>query len=104
MLHQDKNRIFFRTGLVVFSAFVAFSVPDFGKFLKLVGSSICNLLGFILPSYFHLKAVPNVPYWQTILNTSLMIGGALFGTVGTIQAFNDMINGELEAGERVLLR
>ena len=43
-----------RSALVAGTAAVAYSCPDFGKFLGLVGASICTLLGFVLPSVFHL--------------------------------------------------
>jgi len=37
---DDRARFAFRFGIVCISALVAFAVPDFGKFLSLVGSSI----------------------------------------------------------------
>ena len=44
-----------RATVVCVSAWIAYSIPDFGKFLSLVGSSVCTLLGFILPCWFHLQ-------------------------------------------------
>jgi hypothetical protein len=44
-----------RATVVCASAWIAYSIPDFGKFLSLVGSSVCTLLGFILPCWFHLQ-------------------------------------------------
>ena len=35
------------------TGYIALNVPNFGLFLSLLGSVTCNLLGFILPSYFH---------------------------------------------------
>ena len=99
-LQVPAKRITFRTSLVVMSALVAFLMPDFGKFLKLVGSSICTLLGFCLPTYFHLQVVPQPPAWQVMLNRSLMVGGAVFGMIGTYQSFAAMMRGELESAER----
>lgn len=49
----------FRCILVILTAIVAYSVPNFGSFLSLVGSSICTILGFILPCYFHLAVMRN---------------------------------------------
>jgi proton-coupled amino acid transporter len=96
-----KYRVSFRCGLVCVSAFVGYAVPDFGKFLSLVGSSICTILGFILPCYFHIKTHTNVAVWQYILNVFLMVGGGIFGILGTYQSFVAMFEGEeaLEEGE-----
>jgi proton-coupled amino acid transporter len=73
---------------------VAYSVPNFGSFLSLVGSSICTILGFILPCYFHLAVLrKELPYWQVGLDCLLMIGGVLFGMLGTYQSFVNLLNG-----------
>ena len=98
---SDKYRVSFRCGLVCISAFVGYAVPDFGKFLSLVGSSICTILGFILPCYFHIKTRSNVAVWQYSLNVFLMVGGGIFGILGTYQSFVAMFEGEesLEEGQ-----
>jgi|Transcript_16125 proton-coupled amino acid transporter len=84
----------FRCILVVFTATVAYSVPNFGSFLSLVGSSICTILGFILPCYFHLAVLrKELPYWQVGLDCLLMVGGVLFGMLGTYQSFVNLVNG-----------
>lgn len=94
---STSQRILFRTSLVLFSATVAYAVPDFGKFLSLVGSSICTILGFILPCYFHWAVLgADSPMWQKALNCFLMVGGALFGLMGTAKSFLDMLQGDLE--------
>lgn len=91
----------FRTAVVITSSLVAYSVPDFGKFLSLVGSSLCTILGFILPTYFHLSVLRHEsPAWQVALNCFLLIGGALFGFLGTCSSFAAMLHGDLEGGER----
>ena len=91
------TRVTFRGGLVVISAAVAYSVPNFGKFLSLVGSSICTLLGFVLPCYFHLNVMgKELPWWQIFLDAVLLVGGSLFGIVGTYQSVVAMLEGDLE--------
>ena len=87
-----------RCGLVVCTAMVAYSVPDFGKFLSLVGSSICTILGFILPTYFHVATMKSeLAFWQICLDAILLVGGVSFGILGTIQSIQKLANGE--AGE-----
>jgi proton-coupled amino acid transporter len=86
-----------RATIVVISASVAYGVPNFGKFLSLVGSSICTLLGFVFPMYFHLHVLgKELPLWQKILDVSLMVGGFIFGIMGTWQSLIAMFTGELE--------
>ena len=93
----------FRVGVVCLSALVALMVPDFGKFLSLVGSSICTILGFILPCYFHYVAFgKELAEWQYNLNMFLIVGGSLFGIIGTCQSFVAMLKGDLESEVRRL--
>jgi solute carrier family 36 (proton-coupled amino acid transporter) len=96
---DPRVRISFRCATVLVTALVAYSVPDFGKFLSLVGSSICTLLGFILPCYFHLAVMKDelVP-WQRYLDYFLMLGGAVFGIMGTYKSVSAMLVGDLQGG------
>jgi proton-coupled amino acid transporter len=96
------KRIALRTGTVVASAMVAFAVPNFGIFLSLVGSSICTLLGFVFPCYFHLKVLGSeLSSWEWMLNAVILVGGALFGLIGTYQSVIAMLEGgELTEGVR----
>jgi proton-coupled amino acid transporter len=73
---------------------VAWLVPDFGAFLSLVGSSICTVLGFILPCWFHWKVMGNeLPNWQVGLDLFLMVGGGVFGVLGTYQSITSLGGG-----------
>jgi proton-coupled amino acid transporter len=78
----------FRFGIVMTTATIAWSLPNFGKFLELVGASICTLLGFILPCYFHLKVFgkSELSIWHYILNLAIIVIGIFFGVVGTYDA------------------
>ena len=94
-------RIAMRASLVVTSAMVAYGVPNFGKFLSLVGSSICTLLGFVFPMYFHLYVMgKDLPFWQKCLDVVLLVGGFSFGCLGTFQSLVAMMEGELEGEVR----
>ncbi len=86
----------FRTAVVTFSATIAWLIPDFGKFLSLVGASICTILGFILPCYFHLQAFEKseLPLWERTMDWSLMVFGFVFAVIGTYNSVVDLINGE----------
>ena len=98
---EPHVRVIFRTTVVITSAMVAYSMPDFGKFLSLVGSSLCTILGFILPAYFHLKVLRHEsPGWQVALNYVLLVGGALFGFLGTLSSIIAMLHGDLVGTER----
>lgn len=89
------TRVAFRSALVVLTAMVAWLVPDFGAFLSLVGSSICTVLGFILPCWFHWKVMGNeLPNWQVGLDLFLMVGGGVFGVLGTYQSITSLGGGD----------
>lgn len=91
------SRILVRSSVVVCSCFVAYMIPHFGKFLALVGSSICTLLAFIFPCYFHLSVVGrDLPLYQKCLDVVLLIGGFGFGCVNTYRSVLDLLAGELE--------
>jgi proton-coupled amino acid transporter len=94
---SNSRRIVLRSSLVLVSAMIAYLVPNFGKFLALVGSSICTLLGFVFPSYFHLYTVGNdLPWHQKVLDVFLLVGGFSFGCLETYRSVVDLLAGELE--------
>ena len=90
------SNIFFRAFVVLFSAFIAYSIPDFGKFLSLVGASICTILGFILPSYYHLKVFERseLTILEYFMDLFLILFGVIFGVFGTYQSFRDLLSNE----------
>lgn len=86
---RPYRHVLFRASMVFVSAVVAYAIPDFGKFLALVGSSICTILGFILPGYFHLRAFgrSGLTTWELYVDLFLIAFGVVFGTLGTHRAF-----------------
>ena len=78
----------FRLFIVLTTATIAYSLPNFGKFLELVGASICTLLGFIFPCYFHIKVFgrTELKMWEILLDVSVIILGIFFGALGTYDA------------------
>ncbi len=77
-----------RLCIVLITATVAYTTPNFGHFLELVGSSICTLLGFILPCIFHIQVFGRAEsrIWELILHVCIIIIGIYFGFVGTVDA------------------
>jgi len=88
----SKPSRLFRLSVVFFTALVAYAIPDFGEFLSLVGASICTLLGFIIPCYFHLQVFDwkELPYWQIALDSFLIVFGLIFGYLGTWDSFKNI--------------
>ena len=82
----------FRTSVVAMTALVAWGVDDFGLFIHFVGSSVCMILGFILPCYFHLKVGgEGLTKWETHLDWGLIIFGAVFGSMGTFDSGAELL-------------
>jgi len=86
----------FRLGIVLATATVAYTIPNFGKFLELVGASICTLLGFILPCTFHIKVFgrSEMKTWEYCLDVCIILFGAFFGAIGTIEAIMKLMEAD----------
>ena len=82
----------FRWGVVFGTAMIAWLVPDFGVFIGFVGSSICMVLGFILPCAFHLKAKgEEITEREKFLDWGLIVFGTVMGVMGTLESGKDLI-------------
>lgn len=81
-----------RVVVVITTAMVAWVVPDFNDYLSLVGSSLCTLLGFLFPCYFHLKVFGSELGWmEKWANVALMLGATGFAIMGTLEAFSNLL-------------
>ena len=91
----------FRCGVVLTTATIAYTLPYFGKFLELVGASICTLLGFILPCFFHIKVFgkTELKIWQLLMDVSIIGVGIFFGAVGTYVAVVKLMENDGNAVE-----
>ncbi|KAL3795498.1 hypothetical protein ACHAWO_003298 [Cyclotella atomus] len=91
----------FRCFLVLTTATIAYTLPNFGKFLELVGASICTLLGFILPCFFHLKVFgrSELSIWQWMLDVVIIGIGIFFGVVGTFEAVMKLMEDDAVVGD-----
>ncbi|KAM0838409.1 hypothetical protein ACQ4PT_060989 [Festuca glaucescens] len=77
-----------RWALVAAVGLAAMLVPNFTDFLALVGSSVCVLLGFVLPATFHLKVFGAEMGWLRVLSDALLVVLglvlAVFGTYSSL--------------------
>ncbi|WVZ74256.1 hypothetical protein U9M48_022464 [Paspalum notatum var. saurae] len=84
LLHGKRYCWWLRWLLVLAVGLSAMYVPNFTDFLALVGSSVCVLLGFVLPASFHLKVFGAEMEWPGVLSDALLIviglALAVFGT------------------------
>ena len=87
--------------MVLTTATIAYTLPNFGKFLELVGASICTLLGFILPCYFHLRVFgrKELKMWELLFNLFIIVVAVFFAIVGTIEAIMKLMESDDEATE-----
>ena len=67
----------------------------------MVGASICTLLGFILPCYFHLRVFgrKEMKMWELLFNLFIIAVSVFFAFVGTIDAILKLLEGDDEATE-----
>ena len=69
---------------VLVVSLVALFVPNFTDFLSLVGSSVCVVLGFVLPALFHLMVFKQELDWLgVLLDASIVVLGLIIGVSGT---------------------
>ena len=86
-----------RTCLVLLACFVARLVPDFTMFMSFIGAFCCQLMAFILPAVFHLKAcyiTGEVGTPRAILDVFIVIFGVIFAVVGTIDALDALFSAD----------
>ncbi|XP_047310461.1 amino acid transporter AVT3B-like [Impatiens glandulifera] len=63
---------------------VALLVPNFADFLSLVGSSVCIVLGFVLPALFHLIVYKEeMSVRGLVLDGAIVLIGVVLGVSGT---------------------
>jgi solute carrier family 36 (proton-coupled amino acid transporter) len=70
--------------LVVLVGLLAMLVPNFADFLSLVGSSVCVVLGFVLPAVFHLKVFGTEIGWAGLVaDVAVIVIGIALAVSGT---------------------
>ncbi|KAI3519091.1 hypothetical protein L2E82_34107 [Cichorium intybus] len=84
MFCEGRYSLWVRWGMVLVVSLVALSVPNFADFLSLVGSSVCIVLGFVLPALFHLMVHKNELGWiGWVKDGAFVVFGALMAITGT---------------------
>ncbi|KAF1874676.1 hypothetical protein Lal_00007290 [Lupinus albus] len=70
--------------LVLLVSLVAILVPNFADFLSLVGSSVCVILGFVLPAMFHYIVFKEELGWRCIVpDVAIVVFGIVIAVTGT---------------------
>lgn len=84
MFCEGRYSLWVRWGTVLVVTFVALLVPNFADFLSLVGSSVCIVLGFVLPALFHLMVYRNELGWiGCVKDGAFIVFGAILAVTGT---------------------
>ena len=72
-----------RVVVVIIVAVVASAVPAFGSFISFVGSTVCALLAFVLPTAYHLSIVgSSMSLWRRLLDYGFLLFGLVFAGYG----------------------
>uniref|UniRef100_A0A7I4DX28 Amino acid transporter transmembrane domain-containing protein n=1 Tax=Physcomitrium patens TaxID=3218 RepID=A0A7I4DX28_PHYPA len=91
VVSQGRSSQFLRTFIVLCTAWIAVSVPHFGNFLSLVGSSVCCVLSFVLPGWMHLRVFgDSLSVMPRSLDWFLIISGIVFGIFDTLSSLHDI--------------
>lgn len=71
---------------------MALLVPNFADFLSLVGSSVCIVLGFVLPALFHLLVFKEEMSWiGMVLDGAIVVLGGVIGVTGTWSSLMEIL-------------
>lgn len=80
-----------RAATVVILAILASSMPGFGVFVSLVGSTVCALLAFVFPALFHLRAFRgSLHFSQKAIDLTILVCGIVFSIYGTYSTCFDV--------------
>uniref|UniRef100_A0A5B6ZVR4 Amino acid transporter transmembrane domain-containing protein n=1 Tax=Davidia involucrata TaxID=16924 RepID=A0A5B6ZVR4_DAVIN len=81
---EARYCLWLRWAMVLGVSLVALFVPNFADFLSLVGSSVCIVLGFVLPALFHLMVHKEELAWKGfLLDGAIVALGLVFAVSGT---------------------
>uniref|UniRef100_A0A453BUB7 Amino acid transporter transmembrane domain-containing protein n=1 Tax=Aegilops tauschii subsp. strangulata TaxID=200361 RepID=A0A453BUB7_AEGTS len=84
-LGLHSSRIIMVTILTVMASFI----PAFGSFVSFVGCTVCALLSFVLPTFFHLSIVgSSMSIWRRMLDYGFLLFGLGFAGYGIFTALS----------------
>jgi len=79
--------------LVLVVSLVALLVPNFADFLSLVGSSVCVVLGFVLPALFHCIVFKEELGWRCLVSDgAIMVFGFVVAVYGTYTSVSEILS------------
>lgn len=88
---EGTYSMFLRWLMVLAVSLVALLVPNFADFLSLVGSSVCIVLGFVLPSLFHLIVFKDELSWASFsVDVALIVFGVVSAVSGTFSSLTEI--------------
>ncbi|CAN8251316.1 unnamed protein product [Cochlearia groenlandica] len=94
-LCNSRYSIWVRWSTVLIITLVALLVPNFADFLSLVGSSVCVVLGFVLPSLFHLQAFKNeLSIVRVVIDVLVFLVGVGIAVTGTWTAVHEILTSD----------
>ncbi|KAM3304363.1 hypothetical protein P3S67_011229 [Capsicum chacoense] len=100
-----RYRFWLRWAMVLAVTLVALMVPNFADFLSLVGSSVCIVLGFVLPAMFHLIAFKKELVWHGLaFDVALVLMGAVFAVYGTYSSMPEIFEVSLKLATFFILQ
>ncbi|KAL8194072.1 hypothetical protein R6Q57_026314 [Mikania cordata] len=92
MFCEGRYSLWVRWGLVLIVSLVALSVPNFADFLSLVGSSVCIVLGFVLPALFHLMVHKDeVGVFVWVKDGAYIVFGVILAITGTWTSLQEIL-------------
>lgn len=85
--------LWLRWVLVFVVSLVALLVPNFADFLSLVGSSVCVVLGFVLPAMFHCLVFKEELGWRCMVpDVAIVVFGFVVAVTGTISSVSEILS------------
>ncbi|XP_010547399.1 PREDICTED: amino acid transporter ANTL3 [Tarenaya hassleriana] len=88
----SRYSIWVRWSTVLVVTLVALLVPNFADFLSLVGSSVCVVLGFVLPSLFHFRAFKDeLSLKGMVADVLILLVGLVIAVSGTWTALQEIL-------------
>lgn len=91
-LCSSRYSVWVRWATVLVVTLVALLVPNFADFLSLVGSSVCVLLGFVLPSLFHFQTFKNeLSIGRMAVDVLVFLIGVIIAVSGTWTAVHEIM-------------
>lgn len=90
---DSRYCLWLRWLLVLVVSLVALLVPNFADFLSLVGSSVCVVLGFVLPAMFHCLVFKEELGWRCMVSDgAVLVFGFVVAVTGTFTSVTEILS------------